>query len=89
MLLMLPKMPHDEADAKALDVITRGGPLGVSALAIGRAVTKGERRDHHIARDDKEALGLTIAMSLVERGHVAVTRGNRFVLKWYAQHGKA
>ena len=77
------------ADARAIDTITKGGPFGASALAIGRAVVKGVKREGHIARHDKEALGLTIAMALVERGHVAVTQGNRFVLKWYAQRGKA
>jgi hypothetical protein len=67
---------HSTREAKALAFIRRNGC--VSALDIGRAAVAGERRAGFMPWRAKDAIGLSIAVALAQRGLIEATRGNQF-----------
>jgi hypothetical protein len=74
---------------KALEMVTRRGRMGASALDIGDALAEamGPRQRRGFRRRDREAAGLAEGLRLVRAGLAVPTRGNLFML---AKHeGKA
>jgi hypothetical protein len=51
-----------------------------SALSLGIAATRSERRAKWLPMKIKSAIGLAIGVELVRRGIATVTKGNRFEL---------
>ena len=68
-----------ERETKALEAISRAGPAGLGALAIGRAAIRGEHANIALDIDAKRAIGREVAEALARNGHAKAQAG-RYVL---------
>jgi hypothetical protein len=68
--------------ANAIEMVTRRGRAGASALDIGNALADamGPRQRRGFRRADREAAGLAEGLRLAQEGLVVVTRSNQFML---------
>lgn len=67
---------RSERELRVLNLLQRR--TRVSALEIGSAAVRGEAAARRMKITDKQAIGLSIAVSLARRGVVAVERDNTF-----------
>lgn len=67
---------RDEREARALRFLRLRARA--TALEIGAAAVRGEPRAAKIGMSARQAIGLSIAVSLARRGVVAVERNNTF-----------
>jgi hypothetical protein len=68
-----------ERETKALEAISRAGPAGLGALAIGRAAIRGEHSDVTLDIETKRAIGREVAEALTRNGRARAQAG-RYVL---------